>query len=133
MRIAFKNRTVHECTGVTLVSVTANIFLSAVLNKVTSQLPLSSGREAGTATSAKTGIKDNLDNFLGSHAGKYLTKCLISAGTDVLIDVLGIDNTTVTKSDTMLLLIEVCICKRLDTFIGNCLLIYETLNYSTLY
>ena len=51
---------------------------------------------------------------------------------DILINIFGIDNTAVTKSNSLLFLIEVGVVKTLDFFGGNSLLLKKTLNHTTL-
>src|SRR5699024_9712549 len=92
--IAFKNRTVHECTRVAFVCVTANIFLSAFY-KVLCKKPLTAGGESAAASSAKTGVENALNYVIRSHFGKYLAESLISVGSNVFFDIFGIYYTAV--------------------------------------
>ena len=104
MRIAFKNGTIHECTGVTLVSITYDIFLRSFVRCAES--PLASCGESAAASSAESGIGHAFDNVLGSHLCEGFTECCITVHSDILFDVLGIDNTAVSQSDTLLSFVE---------------------------
>ena len=84
--------------------------------------------DAKAAAAAKSGIQENLDNVVRRLLGKNLCKSLISAGTDVLVDILGIDDTAVAESHTILLLVEIRLVHRDDAVRGNRLLI-EILGY----
>ena len=100
MGVALKNGAIHECAGVAFVGVTANVFLISVITG--SEFPFKTGRETGTAASAKTGIKYGLDNFGRCHFGKSLAECCVTIVSDILVDVFGVDYTAVAKSNTML-------------------------------
>ncbi len=131
MGIAFKNGSVHECTRVTFVGVAAYILLICIGNEGSCQFPLLSGRETCTTTSAKSGCQDGVDNLLRSHLGKNFTKCLITVNSDIFINVFRIDYTTVTKSDTLLFLVETGLCQRNNISFLNGLIIKKTGNNST--
>ncbi len=120
MGVTFEDGTVHECTGVAFVSVTADILLVCCVSCC--EAPLETGGESAAATTAKTGILDNLDNFLRSHFGKNLTESLITVHSDVLIDYLGVDKTAVTKSNSLLCAVEVGVVKRGMSACSLCLL-----------
>ena len=106
MRIAFENGTIHECTRISLVSVTANVLLISVRNDISCEFPLHTSRESAAASSAETGIEDSLDNVLGSHSCEDLAESLVALSAYVLVDILRIDNTAVSESNTVLLFIE---------------------------
>ena len=57
---------------------------------------------------ASCGIKDAFDNVVRRHFGKYLAECGIAVSSDVFFDVFRVDNAAVTKSNTLLLLVEAC-------------------------
>ncbi len=121
--VALQNGTVHKGSGVALVGVTAHIFLIRIGNDVPCQLPLHARGESAAAPAAETGIKDSLDNVLGLHFGDHLGKSLIAVGSDVFVYIFGIYNAAVTESNAVLLFIEVCFVKGLDSLIGNGLLV----------
>ena len=103
--VTLKDRTVHERTGVTLVRVTSNVLLN-LATVVGSELPLQTRGESAASASAKTGIQNGLDNLVGCHLGQSLMQREVTVHSDILLDILGVDNTTVTKGYTVLLLIE---------------------------
>ena len=138
MGVAFKNGTVHECAGVAFVSVTADILL--VRSVCCCKAPLETGGEAAAASAAETGILDNLNNLLRGHFGENLTESSITVHSNVLFDDFGVDNAAVTKSNTVLSLVEsgvaegsglaLCSSLLLDLF-GN-IVIDQSLDYTTL-
>ncbi len=113
MRVTLEDGTVHKCTRVTFVCVAANILCDALSSVTGSELPLQTCRESAAATATETGINDFLDNCIRiSLLGKDLTKSLITIMSDILINILRVDVTAVTKSNTHLLLKEVAIISR---------------------
>ena len=71
-----------------------------------SKLPLSSGEEAGAASSAQTRLHNFVDNALRSHFGYGFFVRLISVVCKIFVNVFGIDKTAVAKNNTVLILIE---------------------------
>ena len=108
MRVAFEHGTVHECTGVALVSVAAYIFNISIRHDVACELPFHTGREAAAASAAQTGIEDFLNDLLRCHRGQHLVECPVAVSADVFIDVFRIDQTAVAECNTVLLCIECC-------------------------
>jgi len=121
MGVTFQNRTVHECTGVTFVGVAADILLICIGNEVSGKLPLLTGGEAGAAAAAQTGIENDLDDLVRSHLGQNLTKSSIAVHSNILFDVLGIDNAAVTQGNTALGLIESSVIQRSASAVGSSL------------
>ena len=116
MRVAFEDRSVHECTGVALVCVTGNILHVALC--ALGEHPLSACGEARAAASAETRIEQFLNYLIGSHLEQYLSECLITLGSDVFVYVLGVDNAAVAKRYSLLLLIESSLGERIDRTVG---------------
>ena len=131
MRVAFKNGTIHERTGVALVCVTYNVFLACRL--ICGELPLSSCREACAATTAKSGSKNSVDNFLRLHFGKNLAERLITVGADVFVNAFGVYNAAVAEGNTVLLFIEFCIREGVNGFryAFICFLVEKSFNKSS--
>ena len=135
MRVTLKDGTVHKCTRVTFVCVTANILCDALASVTGSELPLHTCRESAAATATKTGLNDFFDDLIRiSLLGKDLTKSLITVMSDILINIFRVDVTAVTKSDTHLLLKEVAvICRSLLGSLGTIVLrSHETLYITAL-
>ncbi len=126
MRVALENGTIHECTRVALVGVTAHILLISLVSLC--EHPLTTGRETCATAAAETGVKKDLDDIIRSLLGQHLCKSLVTARSDVLVNVLGIDDTAVAQRHTILLLIEIRLVHRDDAVRGNRLLI-EILGY----
>ena len=116
MRIAFKNRTIHECARVAFVSVADDIFLIARL--ILLELPLHTGRETGAAASAEAGSLHDIDNILRGLLCKNVIQSLIAVNADILINVLRIDASAVAKSDSLLLLIETDLVDVINSLAG---------------
>ncbi len=131
VRIAFQHRTIHECTGVTLVRITSNVL--HVTHGVLGELPLSAGGEACAASTAKTGSEHLVNDLLRLHGGERLDERLITVHGDIFVNVLGVDHTAVAKDHTGLLLIEVGIGKSLHGGAGGFLLIEQTLHEPALH
>ncbi len=124
--VTLEDRSVHECAGVALVCVTSNVLYIA--GSILCEHPLSAGGEACTAASSDTGIENFLNYLIGSHGGQCLIQCLITVGSDILLDILGVDNAAVSQSDSLLLSVEVCLIQRYDgTVLVNSLLIQQIL------
>ena len=102
--VTFENGTVHECAGVAFVRITYDVFLACGL--CFGEGPLSACGEACAAASADAGIKNGLDNFLGSHGGERLCESLVAVACYVFVDAFGIDNAAVTECNAVLLCIE---------------------------
>jgi len=134
MRVTLKDGSVHKCSRVAFVCVTANILLTAVFYEVSCKLPFLTCGEARTASSAKSTVKDSFYNLVGSHFGKNLTECLISVCTYVLFNVFRVNNTAVTKSNSLLLLVEACVCKSNCFLVNNffaCISVNKSFNNSS--
>ena len=132
--VTLKNGTVHKCSGVTLVRITYNVLLICLVGS--SESPFSTGGEASASSAAKTGIGNYLDNVLGSHLCKHLTESLITVHSNVFLDIVGVNNTAVTKNYTLLGLIESGIVKRYACLFYDLLsagvCVNKTLNNTTL-
>ena len=130
--VTFKDGTVHERSGVTLVGVTYNVL--CVVNLICRKLPLSACGEASASASAKSACENEVNNVLGLHVGKNLTKSLIAVCSDIFINIFGVYNTAVSERNALLLLIESCVGK------SNCIacmilaniIVNESFNDSTL-
>ena len=118
-RIALENGTIHECTRVTFVTVADDKLLIAL--GTIGKLPFTAGRESAAATSAETGSKHFIDDFLARH-GQRTLQTLERAIADRFIDIFRIDDAAAVKSNTTLLLIE---CNLI--LLGNLLMCHRIL------
>ena len=110
MGVAFDDRAVHERTGVAFVGVADEVLLIAF--GILRRSPFEGGGETGAAAAAEAGDVDLLDDIVLGHAGlQDLLDGLVAVSGDVFIDVLGVDETAVTKRDTGLRFEEVGIVR----------------------
>lgn len=110
---------------VAFVGITTDVFLNfAPVGG--SKFPFQSCREAGTASSSKTTVQNNLDNLIRCHLGKYPAKGLITIRSNIFINIFRIDHTAVTQGNPVLLFIKVCFCKGFYALICQCLIINKT-------
>ena len=123
--VTLQNRTVHKCTGVTFVGVTSNIFLYVAAISG-SELPLKTRGESCATTSTKTGIKHCLNDLIGSHLSQNLTKCSITVNSYVLVHIFRVNNTTITKCNSLLLFIELCLGQRCYNVVIATLAIFKS-------
>ncbi len=123
VRVAFENGPVHKRAGVALVCIAAYIFCVIIL--IFSKLPFYARREARAASAAKPRSLDNIDDLLRIELGQTFDKSLISVASDILVYLLGIDNTAVAQSYAGLLLIEVGIGQCLYRFVAKRLFVIE--------
>ena len=131
MGVAFQNRTVHECAGVTFVGVAADVFLVGLV--CSRKAPFTAGRETCAAASAQTGCENHVDNLLRGHFGQDLAQCLITVDCDVLFDILRVDNAAVAQCNTVLFCIEVGLVQRFDAVVFlNGLLVEQAFNDTAL-
>ena len=105
VRVALQYTSVHKRTGVTLIGVTGNKFLVALC--FCGEIPLHTCRESAAAASSQSRCLYRFDNLFGGHLGKNLSESLISVKCYVLIDIFGVDNTAVSKSNSVLFLIKI--------------------------
>ena len=105
VRIAFHDRTIHECAGVALVAVADNVFDGCIL--VSGNLrPLLAGREACAASAAQTGVGNFGDYLVGGHVKQRLFKGGVAADGNVFLNAFRVYVSAVLKSNAGLLLIE---------------------------
>ena len=110
MGVAFQNRAIHECAGVALIGVAADVLLH-VAAVAGSELPLHAGRETCAAAAADAGIQHRLNDLVGGHLGQHLAQPLIAAASNVFINIFRIDHAAVAQGDANLLFIKRCICQ----------------------
>ena len=124
--VALEYRSVHECTGVALVCITSDIL--DIAGSILGEHPLSACGEACASASSDTGIENFLDYLIGCHGGQCLIQCLIAVGSDILLDILGVDNAAVPQSYSLLLAVEIGLIQRDDrAVLVNGLLIQQIL------
>ena len=121
--VALEDGTVHERAGVALVGVADHVLLLA--GALGGYLPLETGGESSAAASSQTGLLDGLYGLLGS-ALEHLGQSLVAVAGYVLVDILGIDESAVTQSDTELLLIEAHVLRVADMLLGVGVLVEQT-------
>ncbi|MNE37045.1 hypothetical protein D3C80_1308830 [compost metagenome] len=114
MRIAFQDRTVHERSRITLVSIADDILLRLVL--FGRELPLESGKKPAAAASPQAGLLHRPDYLLGAHRHKHLGKCFVTVTCNVLIYDFGINGAAVSQRNPHLFFIKVRFLKAQDFF-----------------
>ena len=130
MGIALKNGTVHECARVTFVGVTYNVLLVGCI--LSGEAPLKTCGESSASTASESGILNDLDNLIGRKFGQALCKSLIAVHSDIFFNIFRVNNTTVTKRNSVLLLVEIGFIQRLDIILMNCLFIEKSLDHTAL-
>ena len=130
MRVALQYGSVHECARVTLICVTADVFLVSFI--LLGQFPFETGWESAAAASAQAGVDQALDDIVRSHLGKDLAQGLIAAGSDVLFNDFRVDDAAVTQGNAVLFFVEICVDEGLDAGWSNGLLIEKTSNDTSL-
>ena len=130
MRVTFQDGTIHECTRVTLVGITDDVFLiGSVLG---AEFPFQTGGETSAATTAETRFLNDVDGGSGIVLFQNAGQSLVTVTCDVLVDVFGIDETAVTQSDTHLFLVETHVLGVGNVFLVLGVFIKQTLHFSTL-
>ena len=99
--VAFHDGAVHEGTGVALVAVTDDIALHLLLTG--DLLPLLAGGEAAAAAAAETGLVDLVDDAVAAQLEHGLLQGLEAAGSQVLVQGLGVEAAAVLQNDAGLL------------------------------
>ena len=117
VRIAFKNRTVHERARVAFVGVADDVFLFAGL--VVSGFPFYAGRETGAAASAQAGLFHFLNDRHPVACLQDPGECQIPVFGDVAVDTVDIDQAAVAQRDTDLVVEEGRIVDVRDPFFLN--------------
>ena len=129
VRVALDRGAVHVGARVTFVGVTDDIF--HVIDRRFGEVPFHPGGESGTATSAQTGDFHLVDDIFRGHVEQHLLQRLVSVTGDIFLDILRIDETTVAKYDTELLLVELDV---LATDMGAlALIVQQALDLAALY
>ena len=123
-RISFKDRTVHECAGIALVTVADYIFVITL--RIVCELPFAAGRETGAAASADTCSQHFVDDILGRH-GKRSLQTLEGTHAERFLDVLRINDAAAMQGDTSLFLIEIDLILLGDLLTGGRIFIEEAL------
>ncbi len=102
--IPFQNRPIHKGTWVPLIRVTDNILgLSFCL---AGKLPFHTRGKAGTTPSPQFGPGHFLDDLLWRHPGKRPHDSLITAGSNIMLDLSGIDSTAAGQHSPYLFLVK---------------------------
>ena len=105
MRVALQYGSIHKCARVALVRITYDIFFFFLL--VCGKLPFYAGRKSTAASSAKTCVFHGFNDIFRFHFGQNLAQGLITAVSDVFVNVFRINPTAVSKSNTHLLREEI--------------------------
>ena len=100
MRIVFHHRAVHVGARVALVAVGDDVLRLAL--SCGEEGPLGSGGIAGAATTAESGLADDLDDLFGRHASDDPLERLVAAVADVGLDAVRIDDPAVLEHDAFL-------------------------------
>ena len=112
MGIALKDGAVHEGAGVALVRVAADI-LDVALGRFT-EGPFAAGREPRAAAAAQAGGQNGIDDLVLIHRCQNLVQRQITVQSDILLNVLRVDDAAVFERDTHLFCIEIGLGKRKD-------------------
>ena len=105
VRVALKQRAVHECARVAFVGVADDVFLRA--RRFLAEAPLHAGRESAAAASAEASLLHFLDDLLRRHSEKDLRESFVAVGSDVFLKRIGVDVSAVLEDEAVLLLVEV--------------------------
>ena len=103
--VCLQDRAVHEGAGISFVGVADDILL--VARGVATELPLAAGRKAGATAPAEAGPLDLFNDLFGSHFQKSFLQGAVAVGGDVVVDLLGVNVSTVAQNDTLLLFVEI--------------------------
>ncbi len=98
--IRFHQHPVHKSTGVALITIANQVFVSRVT--ITDGRPLKMGWETGTSPSTKSCAANLGDNFLRAKLIDTPLQCLESSIAHVFIKVNGIDDAAMLSSDMLL-------------------------------
>src|SRR5699024_9574966 len=101
-----------ERAGVALVGVTADVFL--LVDRSSGKGPFPAGGETSAAPASQAGVQDDLDDLFRGHLGEDLTQRLVAVHADVLVDILGVDDTAVAQGYTVLLFIKIGVVEGFD-------------------
>ena len=102
--ITFQNSTVHKGTGVPLVCIADNILGPSLC--LPSESPFHSCGKTGTTPASQLGPCCLIDHLLWCHPGEGLDNGLISTGGDIMLNLCGIDSSTVGQHPSHLFLIK---------------------------
>ncbi len=100
MRIALDLVAVHVGAGIAFVGIADDELL--VGDGLAQELPLAAGKEPGAAAPAQLRGLDLLDDDLRLFVDQGFVQRLISADSDVFLDVVGIDQAAVAQHDLLL-------------------------------
>ena len=114
--VALQNASIHECAGVALVGVAADVFEVAL--GVGGELPFKARREASAATATEAGVLYLVNDLLRGHLREHLAQGHVAAGADVLVDVLGVDDAAVPQGNALLLAIEIGVGEGFHRLVG---------------
>jgi hypothetical protein len=98
MRVAFQDAAVHERAWVALVCIADHVLWAAL--HPAGERPFASRRKARAAPSAQPGVGHLFDNLLRRHFSQDFTQRLITVNGKVILDVIGVNLSTVTKDDS---------------------------------
>ena len=104
MGVAFHERTVHERARVSLVAVAHNSF--HLCARFLGMLPLEACGEARAASSAKSGLLDDIDDFVWLHLGHDFGQACIAILADRVIDIAGVDKAVPVERHALLLFVK---------------------------
>ena len=105
--ITFQDRTVHKGTGITLISITADILHSILAGSVGGKLPLHARGEACAAAAAQARGFDHVNNLLRRDILRQnLAQSSVAIYADVLFNAFRIDHAAVAQSNAVLMLVK---------------------------
>jgi hypothetical protein len=129
MRVAFQNGPVHKSAWVTFVCVTADVF--DVVYRTFCEFPLHPCREASAPAPSQPGTLNDIDDLIRTEFGQAFAERSISVKRDIFINVFGIDQAAVPKSDTLLLLIKIYLVQRVNALLFSCAFLMKQFGHNT--
>ena len=109
MRVALQHAPVHECAGVALVRVAANVF-NVALRRL-GKFPFKPRGEARAAAPAKAAFEYNVYNVVAAHLRKRLGKRLVAVKGDVFVYIFRVYNAAVSQRHALLLFVKIDLLK----------------------
>ncbi|MPM71193.1 hypothetical protein SDC9_118156 [bioreactor metagenome] len=126
VRIAFHDRTVHECARVAFVAVADHVFFLVFAGE--RELPLQSGRKTAAAMAAQPRFGHDLANLFRFHFHHRLAGAFVPGPGDVFLNVFRLDH-AVGQNHPMLPVVEWNFGIALAAFAGTGIHIKQTLDH----
>ena len=104
MGSSFEDASIHKGTGVAFVGVAYQILLIAW--GLAAKIPFQPSRKTTAASSAKTGIGDDLYHLFGGILLQYFNKCAVAFVLDIVFDLDRVDLAVISKYISLLAGVE---------------------------